>query len=149
MRLVRDAGAGAACAAVLLVAGSHGSLHAGDAPLVTAHQLRTPVVSGKVEAVLWTRRADGYTLQVVFPRPTVGIRIEPRNRETSVTLWLLRADGTVIPASTGPAQPSKKGLPRSDLTYSVSMADGGAAVAAAIRIDDAYFIEALPPLSGE
>jgi len=143
------AGVGAVCTALFFLAGFHAPLHAGEASLVTAHQLRTPVASGKVEAVLWTRRAGGYTLQFVFPRPSVGMRIEPQSRETSVTLWLLRADGTAIPVSASPAQAPRKGQPRSDLTFPVSIADGESAVAAAIRIDDAYFIEALQPLAGE
>src|SRR5690606_7275402 len=41
---------------------------AGDSAQVAAQRLTAPTASSKVGAVLWTRRADRYTLQVVFPR---------------------------------------------------------------------------------
>jgi hypothetical protein len=109
-------------------------------------QLITPTASSQVEAVLWTRRVDRYTLQVVLPRPRFGSRIQPITSPDRVTLWLLKADGTVIPARLVQAPGLKQGVSANEFTYSVPLSDGQAAVAAALRIGEEYFIEALRPL---
>ena len=48
---------------------------------VVAQRITSTKVSPKIAAVLWTRRPDHYTLQVVFPRPAA---FTPKN--PSVTL---------------------------------------------------------------
>lgn len=107
-----------------------------------AQQLASPRESPKVEAVLWTRRSDRYTLQVIFPLPPTATRIVPLKNAPPVDVWLLKADGTVIPVTREP--PLANTL---EVGFSVSLAAGETAVAAALRIDDQYFIEALQPLA--
>mgnify|MGYP005812401365 CR=1 FL=1 len=123
------------------------ALPAGSADAV-AQQLTGPRASEKIAAVLWTRRADRYTLQVVFPR-SYRIMTSPTPQ---VTLWLLAGDGTVIPVSRARSLGAK--TPRAadapiEVAYSVPLASGERAVAAAIRVDDDFFIEALQPLHGQ
>lgn len=123
---------------------------AADSGDVEALQLTTPTKTNKVAAVLWTRRADRYTLQVVFPRETRIVILgdgrmadTARQHNPTVALWLLRADGTVIPARSATPLKTRSGQPAAEVAYSVSLPDGEQAVAAAIRIDDEYFIEPL------
>lgn len=137
-----------ACTALLCGVAPFAATLAADATPVTAQQLVVPKASSKVDAVLWTRRSDRYTLQVVLPRPTTaGIRIQPIRNDANVTLWLLKADGTVIPAQAEPALGPKQGVNTSEVAYSVSLSAGETAVAAALKIDGEYFIEALRPLN--
>lgn len=90
---------------------------------------------------MWTRRSDRYTLQVIFPLPPTATRIWPQKEITPVEVWLLKADGTVIPVTR--EAPLANTL---EVGFSVPLAAGEAAVAAALKIDDQYFIEALQPL---
>ena len=117
---------------------------AADATPGAAQQLVAPRGSSKVAAVLWTRRSDRYTLQVVFPRIS---GIQPVGANPSVTLWLLKADGTVISTQTEPALGLSQKVHPNEIAYSVSLAAGGLATAAALRIDEEFFIEALRPLN--
>jgi hypothetical protein len=105
---------------------------------VIAQRITSTKSSPKIAAVLWTRRVDHYTLQVVFPRPSAAIAA----RNPPVTLWLLGADGTVIPAS----QNAPPKIPTSEVSYSVPLSSGQAAVAVALRVDDEFFIEKLRSL---
>jgi len=66
----------------------------------------------------------------------------------SVSLWLLRADGTVIDSVKEPPLGATKGVLPVEIAYSVPLSAGREAVAAAIQIDDEYFVEALQPLNG-
>ncbi len=126
-----------------------------DAADAVAQQLTAPRASEKVAAVLWTRRADRYTLQIVFPRSSRvmgrvdGRKLDPNGPNPEVTLWLLGEDGTVISVSR--EQPLGAGPPSvpAEAAYSVSLASGERAVAAAIRIDDAFFIEPLQALNSK
>ena len=120
---------------------------AADVAPVFAQQIIAPKAALNVESILWTRRSDRYTLQIVFPRPTTtGIRIQPIKIGTNVTLWLLKADGTAIPTNVVLDLP-KRGVVENEAAYWVSLAVGEAAVAAAFKINDEYFIEALRPLN--
>lgn len=127
-------------AAVLLATVTH-STTAAQAEPGAAQQLTSPLQSPKVQAVLWTRRSDRYTLQVIFPLPATATRILPQKQVTPVEVWLLKADGTVIPVNR--AAPLANTL---EVGFSVPLAAGEAAVAVALKIDDQYFIEALQPL---
>jgi hypothetical protein len=144
-----------ACALFLCAAVHPPSLAAGAAEVV-AQQLNGPKVSKKVSAVLWTRRPDRYTLQVVFPRegrilPLVDGRklVGPATQNPAITLWLLRADGTAISATKETTLREKQGFIPIEVAYSVPLTVGDQAVAAAIRIDDEYYIEPLENLSGK
>jgi hypothetical protein len=135
----------ASLASAVLLGGAipHPASTAGEATPLHAQQLFAPRKSSKVAAVIWTRRSDRYTLQVVFPRTS---RITPIKQDTSVTLWLLGPNGTVIPAiSERPLGPDQ-GVHLNEVAFRVSLQSGDEAVAAALKIDDEYFVEALRPL---
>jgi hypothetical protein len=105
---------------------------------IVAQRITAPKASPKVATVLWTRRIDHYTLQVVFPRVNA---ITP-SKQPDIALWLLGAEGAVIPASRDKVV--LKGA--SEVSYSVPLAAGQSAVAVALKVDDEYFIEKLRPL---
>lgn len=70
-------------------------------------------------------------------------------KERRVEVWLLRGDGTFIqPSNYSCEDPAKTspGRPDVSISYGYSIADSAQAVAAAIRIDNEYFIEKLQPL---
>jgi hypothetical protein len=105
-------------------------------------KLRVPA---KVDAVLWTRRNDTYTLQVVFSRTSA---ISFMAQVPRVQVWLLRANGTVI-GSKRLLQVGGQSNPI-EISYSYSMDAALDAVAVAIMVDDQYSIESLaPPPSGK
>jgi hypothetical protein len=72
-------------------------------------------------------------------------------REGRVEVWLLGADGTHIPPATyNCAYSSRQPQTPSDIVsiwYGFPLADSTQAVAAAIRIDDDFYIEKLQPLA--
>jgi hypothetical protein len=96
------------------------------------------MTSSKVAAVLWTRRPDRYTLQVVFPKASGVPDGRPR---PAVTFWLLAADGTTIPV-TKVTPPKPPRLP-DEVAFSIPLDSGRSAVAIALKVDDEYFIEHL------
>lgn len=107
-------------------------------------ELAAPKASAKVAAVLWTRRSDRYTLQVIFFKETAFPGVGPA---PTVTLWLLGANGTFIPASRSPISGGvEKNGPPSEVTYTATLAEGEQAVAAVLKLDDAYYVDALQPL---
>ncbi len=131
-----------------------------DAP-VLAQDLTKVRASGKVLAALWTARPDSYTLQLVMPVvPALppapqAARIstdQPRTPQPpTVQVWLLKADGTVILPSSEVIPPLSRRYACGrcvsyELAYSFAHAMGREAVAAAIRINDDYYVEALKPL---
>jgi hypothetical protein len=72
----------------------------------------------------------------------------PKAKESRVEVWLLTGDGTQILPQTyscigGEPYPP---VPSVEISYRFSAADSAQAMAAAIRIDDDYFIEKLLPL---
>ncbi len=108
---------------------------------ISAQRITSTRATSKVESVLWTRRSDRYTLQIVFPRTSRVLRPQAN---PEVTLWLLGADGIAIPTSR--AAPQTSGPLAGEIAYSVSLSAGESAVAAAIKVDDEYFIERLQAL---
>jgi hypothetical protein len=63
-------------------------------------------------------------------------------KERRIEVWLLRADGSLIQ----PASYVRETGARVSVSYGYSIADSMQAVAAAIRIDDGYYIDKLLPL---
>lgn len=111
-------------------------------------ELTAAKASKKVATVLWTRRSDRYTLQVVFPKESGISFFIPANSPPTVRLWLLSADGSVIPAARVPPENGNaKASSLAEITYSVSRAAGQQVVAAVLKIDDEYFIDAISPLN--
>ena len=114
--------------------------NAPDRPVLT-HQLHELESRGKVDVVLWTRRADGYTLQIVMPRQG---RSTPYPR---IGAWLVRADGqTIEPASRWDTPDAMKCLNcvGAEASFSFQLDDGAAAVSAVITIDEMPRRAALP-----
>jgi hypothetical protein len=117
-----------------------------DAQDVVAQSITAAKTSAKVVDVLWTRRPDHYTLQVVLPKPDYA----PTGRQPDVTLWLLGADGVAIPTSR--VRPVKNTstfaiqYSVSEISYAVPLSSGQSAVAVALKIDNDYFIQKLKPL---
>lgn len=122
---------------------------------IVARDLRKLHVPGKVGAVLWTRREDRCTLQVVPPggsRISYIAKSDPKATPFAerVQVWLLRADGTMI-TPTGFAAP--KGNSRDapvgrdtlvrEVLYSFPLSAEKEAVAVAMKFDDQFYIEAL------
>jgi hypothetical protein len=93
------------------------------------------------------RRVAG--AQQAAPPPTTAMNqpYPPKLKDPRVDVWLLKADGTqILPAtySCDWARPvSPKSRPHAEITYEFPRADADQAVAAAIRIEDRYFIEKL------
>ncbi len=137
-----------------------------QAPVV-AQELNKVRASGKVLAALWTVRSDSYTLQLVLPVSTTAslqpTRIQasrqssavpPSPQPAKVQVWLLEPDGTqVLPTRQSPAPTSQQlscGRCISyEFAYSFPLAAGREAVAAAVRINDDFYIEQLAPLGNE
>jgi hypothetical protein len=86
------------------------------------------------------------------PPPTPGKDqpYPPRMKEGRIEVWLLKADGTqLLPEgySCMSAPPTARARhSEGEVLYKFSVADGGQAVAAAIRIDDDFYIEKLESL---
>ena len=142
----------ATCLALLaLAAGSPDAAADGEAP-VLMKELKSPRTPGKVETVLWTVRAEACTLQVVFPNlGRIGVAKFTLPRP-AVQVWLLKADGTLI-APTRRAEPGTTAgdkNPRQpygvEVLFAFPRSADKEAVAAAIRIDDAFYIEPLKTL---
>jgi hypothetical protein len=128
---------------------------------VLAQDLKKLRVEGKVASVLWTRREDRYTLQVVFPRSTrvrmVGERIAGRGMEDKagkdpdIQVWLLKADGALIPAGRRTliaSVNSPRHVP-DEVLYASSLSAGREAVAVALSIDNEFYIQELEPFDAK
>ena len=146
---------------------------------MAATAARSPVVSqelvkvresSRVQAAIWTRRPDAFTLQLVFhPMALVdgrtlklvdGRRMTPASgtsaarlqttKQSEVSVWLLRADGTQIQTRVPWTNPSPENCGircnAIEILYRFSIAEASQAVAAAVRIGDDFYIEKLQPL---
>jgi hypothetical protein len=136
--------------------------HAEESPVLARdlNKLRAP---GKIAAVLWTIRKDSCTLQVVLPNPGSrmvrtsqdGAATHPKPQQTRIQVWLLRADGNIIPAVRqweSPGFNHTKLLTRGsgpEVNYSFPLSASTQAVAAAVMIDGDFYIEQLTPFSSE
>lgn len=109
---------------------------------------------GKVAAVIWTVRVDHCTLQIVFPnagRIARAMQDDPKLKpqRPRVQVWLLKADGGLI-APTQRVEPDQKGIRQpygAEVLFAFPLSADKEAVAAAIRVDDAFYIEPLSSLS--
>jgi hypothetical protein len=117
---------------------------------VLAKDLNAARTPGKVAAVIWTVRAEHCTLQVVFPtagRVAQAMHDNPKltPQRPSVQVWLLKADGSLI-TPTQRAEPGKRTYGQSEILFAFPLSADKEAVAAAIRVDDAFYIEPLSSL---
>ncbi len=123
---------------------------------VLAQDLKKLRAPGKVASVLWTRRTDQYTLQIVFPRSYRMPAADARKKQglvanPEVQAWLLKADGTLIPATRRSVSISGQtsGIPPDEVLYTIPLPTGQEAVAVALMIDNDYYIEQLQPFSSQ
>jgi hypothetical protein len=135
----------ACCAALFGIAASSLSASVDAETQVLAKDLDAARTSGKVAAVIWTVRVDHCTLQVVFPKAG---RVEMKHQRPSVQVWLLKTDGSLI-APTQRAEPGKRTYGQPEVLFGFPLSADKEAVAAAIRVDDAFYIEPLSALSHE
>ncbi len=146
----------ACCLTLLGIAASSLFATVDAEPQVLAKDLNAARTPGKVAAVIWTVRTDHCTLQVVFPnagRIAQAIRDDPKLKQQrpSVQVWLLKADGSLI-APTERAEPRANGVRQPygvEVLFAFPLSADNEAVAAAIRVDDAFYIEPLSSLSHE
>lgn len=125
-----------------------GSVAGSDERPVVAQDLKSPLVSGKVAAVLWTVRRDRCTLQVLLPPPR-AMRIvqgKPLPPAPKIQVWLSRADGSVIrPDSRWESSnfdapgPRKPGAPAPEVNFIFPLSAGSEAAAASVEIDGQVF----------
>jgi hypothetical protein len=73
----------------------------------------------------------------------------PKLKDPRVDVWLLKADGTQILPATYSCDLTRRGAdksrPHAEISYEFPLASTAQAVAAAIRIEDRYFIQKLQP----
>jgi hypothetical protein len=148
--------ASACCVALFGVAASSLSAAVDAETQVLAKDLNAARTPGKIAAVIWTVRTDHCTLQVVFPnagRIAQAMRDDPKLKQQrpSVQVWLLKADGSLI-EPTQRAEPGRKDIRQPygvEVLFAFPLSADKEAVAAAIRVDDAFYIEPLSSLSHE
>ena len=146
----------ACCLALFGLSASSLSAAADAETQVLAKDLNAARTPGKVAAVIWTVRAEHCTLQVVFPnagRIAQAMRDDPKLKpqRPSVQVWLLKADGSLI-APTQRAEPGTKDIRQPygvEVLFAFPLSADKEAVAVAIRVDDAFYIEPLSSLSHE
>ena len=135
----------ACCIALFGIAGSCLSIAVDAGTQVLAKDLNAARASGKVAAVIWTVRTDHCTLQVVFPKTS---RVSQAIQRPRVQVWLLKADGGLI-APTQRAEPGKSTYGQPEVLFAFPLSADREAVATAIRVDEAFYIEPLSSLSRE
>jgi hypothetical protein len=135
----------ACCIALFGIAASSLSAAVDADTQVLAKDLNAARTSGKVAAVIWTVRAERCTLQVVFPNAG---RVNLKQQRPSLQVWLLKADGGLI-APTQRVEPGKRTYGQPEVLFAFPLSADKEAVAAAIRVDDAFYIEPLSSLSHE
>lgn len=135
------------CAAALLCcAGGVTRVMAQEQIPVVAQDLNKARASGKLGAILWTRRADVCTLQLVINVPN---SFPPSKKPVSlphIQVWLLKPDGSAVPWSQVIKPDMSKLGGRTialDMMYRYPLSASQDAVAAAIMVDDQYYVEPL------
>jgi hypothetical protein len=146
------------CVALFGIAASSVSAGVDAQTRVLAKDLNAARTPGKVAAVIWTVRAEHCTLQVVFPnagRIAEAMRVDPKLKpgRPSVQVWLLKADGTLIaptqrldPSNAAGGKNPRKPPYGVEVLFAFPLSADKEAVAAAIRVDDAFYIEPLKTL---
>lgn len=152
------------CLALLVLCASTTPAFVAQPVQVLTQDLPRLRVAGKVSAVMWTRRDDAFTLQVVLEMPTefkiasktmavdraAGRQVVlPSPPLPRVQAWVLRADGTSIPRAPGsPAFPpvvlASDGIPL-EMKYSFPVSAAQDAMVVVIMVDGAYYVEQLRP----
>jgi len=140
-------------AGVVLSIGS--AVCAGEA----ARKIEPVLAQSLAENVLWTRRMDRFTLQVLMDIRSVpsakGIAPKPiaaaRRELPTIEVWLLRKEGAAIPAIQRWQTPlaSAKGVDfrqkRAEVLYAYPLSEGAEAVAAVICTDGDCVVRKIAP----
>jgi len=142
------------CIALLGIAASSPFTTVDAETQVLAKDLNAARTPGKIAAVIWTVRAERCTLQLVFPnagRIAQAMRDDPKLKpqRPSVQVWLLKGDGSLI-EPTQRAEPGIKDIRQPygvEVLFAFPLSADEEAVAVAIRVDDAFYIEPLSSLS--
>ena len=107
-----------------------------------------PVFGCRTLTLVDGRRAGGvHQSAPASSRPNMNQPYPPKLKDPRVDVWLLKADGTqILPASYScdltRVDPSRA---HAEISYEFPLASTAQAVAAAIRIEDRYFIQKLQP----
>ncbi|HEY4340803.1 MAG TPA: hypothetical protein VGM97_12735 [Steroidobacteraceae bacterium] len=108
---------------------------------ILVQDLKRLRVPGRISAVLWTRRKEYFTLQILFNNAPTA------TKHMDAQIWLLRADGSNIsPTGRWETPPSKKNCVRClgyEVEYSFPLSGSSEAVAVAMGVSDNFFIEKL------
>jgi hypothetical protein len=130
----------------LLCGSAASSVHAAEPLRVVAQDLNKARESGRLGAVLWTRRADVCTLQLVINwPPPLASKSKPMPLPR-IQVWLLKPDGSTIPwLQMIPPNMKGAGFRQTtvELMYRYPLSASQDATAAAIMVDDQYYIEQL------
>ena len=124
-----------------------------------APQSRPVLVQNLSDRVLWTRRPDRYTLQVLTPwrrvPATSGTVQKPsatRKRELpNIEAWLLKKDGASIPAfqrwqtPAASAYPVESREPRGEVLFAYALSEGPEAVAVVVCTDGDCLVRKITP----
>ena len=126
-----------------------GTIAAPEEPVIVAQDLKK-LRSPGVAAVLWTARKDYCTLQVVFPNRTRISEGKPAAaKPAGVQIWLLKADGSLIPPIWRSTEVSSKSQtdvgPLRDVLYRFPLSAGKEAVAAAVQVGDTLLVDQITP----
>jgi hypothetical protein len=124
-----------------------------------AAQSKPVLVQNLSDRVLWTRRPDRYTLQVLAPwrlvpatSGTVQKSPATRRRELpNIEAWLLKKDGAAIPAfqrwqtPAASAYPVGSEEPRGEVLFAYALSEGPAAIAVVICTDGDCLVRKIAP----
>lgn len=140
-------------AGVILSAGS--TVCAGEVP----PKIEPVLAQNIADNVLWTRRMDRYTLQILTDFRTIpaakGMAQKPtaaaRRELPSIEVWLLRKEGAAIPAiqrwqtPLASAKVSDTRQKRAEVLYAYPLSEGAEAVAAVICTDGDCLVRKIAP----
>lgn len=135
------------CATALLCcAGAASGVMAQEQIPIVAQDLNKARASGRLAAVLWTRREDTCTLQLVINvLDGAGLAKKPASLP-HIQVWLLKPDGSTVPWSRmiNPDMSKLGGRTIAlEMMYRYPLSASRDAVAAAIMVDDQYYVEPL------
>lgn len=122
-------------------------------------QTRPVLAQSLSDNILWTRRPDRYTLQIVTAwrvipaaKAAVPTPAAARRREMpAVEVWLLRKDGAAIPPVQRWQTPTPKptiqlpGNLRPEILYAFSLSEGAEAVAVVVCTDGDCLVKKIAP----
>ena len=124
-----------------------------------AAQSKPVLVQNLSDRVLWTRRLDRYTLQILAPWRRVPatsgtVQKSPATRRfelPNIEAWLLKKDGAAIPAfqrwqtPAASAYPVGSEEPRGEVLFAYALSEGPEAVAVVVCTDGDCLVRKITP----